>query len=636
MTAFAIDIDEALARIDALPPHKQREALALLAAEGGVIVPHTAYQQDPIGWAVDKMAIPEHTIRWSLNPGYETHAWDGDVDPLVLVAEALANWENVGVESCTSSGKTFWAAVLICWFLACFQDARVFTFAPKEEQLRAYIWMEIGRLWPRFSAHFPTATLTDLKIRMRGGADADDKNQVWGATGVAVGIRAGEDVSTKASGMHAEHMLLIYEEMQGHDQSVIEAGENACTAPHNLRLAIGNPNSQLDALHKFCVLPYVTQVRVSAYDHPNVVSGNPNLIPGAVSAASISRRLQKYGIDSPVFQSRIKGISPEQAADSLIRLEWLKASAVRWKARQSISPQYAKSGHSIQEVSENAALDTASSAYSQFERRSANAPSQPIANPTGPKPVMPIGALVTGKGVDVANSEHGDRACICDFSGNAVIRLDAFACPDSNALGRKVKLECDAAGLDANRVGVDATGVGAGTVNELRRLQCIVQALHFGAKPMAMVEKLPDGKRYEWTGDVNIFPNLRSQMYWQLREDLRLNRIDMDEDGELREELTCPTFVDEPKTIIEPKDEIKARLGRSPDKADALALANFVRARAFVAPVVEQQQGRSLGWDPKTQRPVERETGQAYFDRMLKKAQGDPRSGRMRVPRKPR
>ncbi len=506
--------------LEFLTPDERREVDEhVIALTTGV--PHVEYQRDPIGWAVAKLGIDERTLRWALNDGYATHTWDGDVDPLAKMFQAVADWKDVGVESATGTGKSYGAAILILWFLACFENAIAFTFAPKEDQLKLYIWKNIGELWPRFSPHFPKAELTSLCLRMRGGLDDS-----WSANGFAVGVKVGEAVSTKASGMHAEHMLLVYEECPGIPQAVLEAGENTCTAPHNIRVAIGNPNHRLDPLHRFCVSPDVVAVRISALDHPNVVTGNANLIPGAVSASSIAKRRRKYGETSPVYQSRVRGESPEQASDALIRLEWLEAAHTRFMARRF-----------------------------QLPRR------------------------MTGKGVDVANSEHGDRACIVDFAENVCIRIDAFQCPNANELGRKVSLELDASQLAPSKCGVDTIGVGAGTYNELTRLRKRVQGLNASAKPIQATEAGPDGGKYSWIADGNVFRTFRDQMYWQTREDLRLGRIDVEQDQELWEELVTPTFVDEPKTIVEAKDEIRERLGRSPDKADAFVMANWVRDR---------------------------------------------------------
>jgi hypothetical protein len=512
-----------LEHLDYLTADEQQELDAhLVALTTGVAM--VRYQHDPIGFARDILGVSEAQIRWSLNPGYDAHQWDGSPDPLAQIAEALADWQDVGVESGTGTGKSFWLAVLILWFLASWENALAFSFAPKEDQLRLYIWKEIGKLWPKFQPHFPNATLTDLCIRMRGGLD-----ETWAANGYSVGIKAGEQVSTKASGMHAEHMLLVYEETPGIPLPVIEAGENTCTAPHNLRVAIGNPNHQLDALHKFCTTPGVRHVRMSALDHPNVITGNPSFVPGAVSAASIAKRKLKYGEASPVYQSRVKGLSPEQASDALIRVEWLKRSAARYEARKQAG-------------------------------------------------MLP--KKVTGKGVDVANSEHGDRACIADFADNCLIRLDAFACPDAGALGRQVALEIQNDGTNPSNTGIDGVGVGASTVNECRRLKKNVQNLQASARPVTKAQKAPDGGTYEWAADGNVFRHLRDQMYWQTREDLRLDVLDMPWDDELAEELTTPTFEDEPRTIVMAKDDIKLLLGRSPDKADAVVMGNWVRHRS--------------------------------------------------------
>lgn len=253
--------------------------------------------------------------------------------------------------------------------------------------------------------------------------------------------------------------------------------------------------------------------------------------------------------------------------------------------------------------------------------------------------ITPLPGPVTGKGVDVANSEHGDRGAIVDFSGNAWVRCEAFACPDSNALGRQVYGEMTdrklPAPLSPLRVAVDAIGVGAGTVNELRRLGQVVHAVYAGGSPMVMTEKQPDGRTVEWSPDVNKFKNLRGQMYWQAREDLRMGRIDGPEDKELWAELTAVTFEDIDKVVvIAPKDEIRELLGRSPDKADAFVMANWVRERILKPAPVEEQQGVSLGYDFKAQKPRERETAEQWLDKQLGKGRVSPLAGRVGVHRR--
>ena len=67
--------------------------------------------------------------------------------------------------------------------------------------------------------------------------------------------------------------------------------------------------------------------------------------------------------------------------------------------------------------------------------------------------------------------------------------------------------------------------------------------------------------------------NRRTELYWRLRDWLR-DEAAFDPDEGLEEELLAPTYKWSGRSkILEPKDKIKARLGRSPDDADALALA---------------------------------------------------------------
>jgi hypothetical protein len=98
----------------------------------------------------------------------------------------------------------------------------VFTFAPKEDQLRLYIWKEIGKLWPRFQAPFPGAAHRPHDPHARRHRRLVGRARLRGR-------REGRrETSTKAQGMHAAHMLLVYEETPGIPLPVLEAGENTC------------------------------------------------------------------------------------------------------------------------------------------------------------------------------------------------------------------------------------------------------------------------------------------------------------------------------------------------------------------------------------------------------------------------
>ncbi|MGH7576523.1 MAG: hypothetical protein ACREM1_15535 [Longimicrobiales bacterium] len=489
--------------------------------------PHVEYQQRPLDWMVEKMGVPRHTIQWSHNPGYEAHEWDGTPDPLVRVLDALVEWQDAGLESGTTTGKTYAGALLVLWFLACFEDSLVVTVAPKKDQLQLHIWKEIGRLWPRFRRMFPAAELTTLRIRMRKGSD------VWSAHGFVAGVRAEEieGSATKAQGFHAEHMLIVFEETPGNHPAIMAAFENTCRAPHNLRVAFGNPDHQHDQLHQFCRSPGVVHVRASALDHPNVVCDDPSIVPGAVSAERIDRARQKNGEHSPRFRSRVRGISPDQSTEALIRRAWCEEAVAR---------------------------------YSDLSLRA------------GEKAL----------GVDVANSENGDHGAIAEGQGACCLGVRSFPCPDSNELGRTVLARMDADGILPRHVGVDSVGVGAGTVNELKWRGKYVRALNSGERAYQKAD------RERWrdaAGDAELpdavieeerYRCFRDQLWWQARIDLQAGRVALPNDPELIDDLTTVKFTTRGGMIIvEPKEKIRARLGRSTNKGDAFVYWNWVRPR---------------------------------------------------------
>jgi phage terminase large subunit len=539
------------------------------------IKPMTDWQDDPLGWITECLGIPRHTIVWSENPGYAKHRWDGSRDPLVAMLEGLAAWEDVGVEAATGTQKSHTAACAILWFVASWRGARAFTYAPKEDQLRLYIWAEIGKLWPRFKRLFPDAELTDLRIRMVPGRDD------WGAWGYAVGVRAGEDSAVNAQGAHAPHLLLVTEETPGIDPAIMTALRNTRTGAHNLQLALGNPDNNADTLHQFCKLSGVRHIRISALDHPNVVTKDPEVVPGAASPAGIRRIAAADEPGSPMYERRVRGISPAEATDALIKLSWCVAAALRWKATLKRGGKYAI-------------------------------------------------------GVDVANSEKGDKAAKAYFVGAALEKVETKQCPNANRLGSEVVTEAALLGVESSfHVGVDPVGVGAGTVNEMTRLGFHPMRLGGAESPVMSAARSPDGALMDWVPDANRFDNLRSQMAWQLREDLRLGQLALPNDPVLFRQLTAITYeVKNSKVVLESKDKLRKRIGGSPNEFDAIMYGNWVRPRAKV---IEDNavdgDDRHPGFDYKRKRRRPRKQLADPDDDRRLVVEDDPRASRYSVPR---
>lgn len=495
-----------------------------------VMPPEERWQKDPIGWAVARLNVPRETLVWSMYPEYKDHVWDGTPDPLAKIASSIAAGEDVGVESATGTGKTYLAAILVLWFIACFENAVVVTTAPKEDQLSVQLWKEIGRHWATYKKWYPMASTVKLKVRMR---EAEGESEVWAAQGWACGVSADEESAGKARGFHGKHMLIVTEETPAIPKAVMTAFANTSTGLHNIRLAMGNPDNQQDTLHQFCLEEGVVHIRISGLDHPNVVCDR-EVIPGAVTRKSLAKMRARMGENSPLYNAHGRGISPAQSVNALIRAEWVDRAFVLWEQEE-----------------------------------------------------MHRGERFLG--VDVANSEEGDKAAIARGSGRA-IQVESFACPDANRLGESVVHEAQRDGIRARHVGVDADGIGAATVNEARRLGFRVEALHSGVGQVQLSDEEADVEEgLQRVSSVLKYKTKRTAYYWQLREDLERGRIALKPNEKLKRELICWTWeVRNGQTMLETKEDVRARIGKSPDLSDAVAYANWVRPRG-VAREPEQE-----------------------------------------------
>lgn len=104
---------------------------------------------------------------------------------------------------------------------------------------------------------------------------------------------------------------------------------------------------------------------------------------------------------------------------------------------------------------------------------------------------------------------------------------------------------------------VDDDGLGGGVTDRLREQGYRVKAFRAGGRPI----------------DKQGYPNARSEMWFSFAE--RLDEIDLDPDDQLAADLTSPRYKldSQGRRVVEEKKETKKRLGRSPDRADAVLMA---------------------------------------------------------------
>jgi hypothetical protein len=167
-------------------------------------------------------------------------------------------------------------------------------------------------------------------------------------------------------------------------------------------------------------------------------------------------------------------------------------------------------------------------------------------------------------GVDIARSGE-DKSVAYIHAGPRFVHLEVWAKADTMESAGKIERLYNRYGAEA--IVIDCDGVGAGVYDRLRELKLPVFAFHGSSRC----------EKRDRTGELG-FRNLRSYAWWNVRELLEPTQgepIELPRENDLVEELVVPKYNIRSGALIEieSKDDIKKRLKRSPDLADAMAYA---------------------------------------------------------------
>lgn len=205
----------------------------------------------------------------------------------------------------------------------------------------------------------------------------------------------------------------------------------------------------------------------------------------------------------------------ESAGDDLTRaipLAWIKAAQARWKANRDV--------------------------------------------PMGP---------MTGMGVDVAQGGPDNTVVAPVFNTRVeeLHKIPGVDTKDGPAVAGQVVVHL----RDDATIGIDLGGGWGGDAHT--HLKTHLKLPVVGINP---AEKAPGKSKH---GGYS-FINMRAYLHWHLREALNPitgDNIELPDDDEMAEDLSAPTFeITRTGVQIESKLDIKKRLGRSPDKGDAVLL----------------------------------------------------------------
>jgi hypothetical protein len=163
-------------------------------------------------------------------------------------------------------------------------------------------------------------------------------------------------------------------------------------------------------------------------------------------------------------------------------------------------------------------------------------------------------------GVDVARSGN-DRSTIAYRKDNTITNVEVISTQDTMVLTEAVIQRGNDRNVGYEHINVDVVGVGGGVVDALKAKGWYVHEYNSGGKPG------------EYDGALQ-YKNKRAQSYWEFREGLREGTIKIPNNQDLINELLSLRYFVKDKYIqIESKQELKKRLGKSPDLADACVMA---------------------------------------------------------------
>lgn len=315
-------------------------------------------------------------------------------------------------------------------------------------------------------------------------------------------------------GIHARRVLVVMDEAGGIPPSLWVAVDSLVTNDDCRILAIGNPDNPASHFAAVCQPGSGWEtITISAFDSPNFTGErvSPHLAELLVTPTWVEEARRTWGEASPIYISKVLGEFPEDAEDGVI-----PASAVA--ACRAEEP-----------------------------------------------PTEPEGGWLVQLGVDVGAG--GDQSVIRERRGTVAGRVWRSRHGDPSLLTGEVVAAVRETG--ATRVAVDSNGVGWGICGSVE------EACHELGLPVEVI-RVNVGTA---STQPKRFANLRAELWWDVgREPSRLGRWHLGAiDDDTAADLTAPRYSLTTRGLIkvESKDEIRKRLGRSPDDADALLLAFY-------------------------------------------------------------
>lgn len=139
--------------------------------------------------------------------------------------------KRITVASGHGTGKDAALAMLILWYLMCFEDAQIPCTAPSSEQLYDILWKEIAKWRHRMPE--------EVQAYIDWGVQYV-RNNISPETWFARAKTARKEAPEALAGMHGEHVFIPVDEASGVPEEIFNTAEGALTGEDVLQLLISN------------------------------------------------------------------------------------------------------------------------------------------------------------------------------------------------------------------------------------------------------------------------------------------------------------------------------------------------------------------------------------------------------------
>lgn len=477
------------------------------------------YRQEPALFAQDILKM-EMT-------GYQQHALN-----------CLRDHRRVSIRAPHGAGKTTLAAAAVLWFVTTHDNCKVPTTASAWRQLIEFLWPEIHR-WAL------KADWDRIGVKVRPGKELMSQRLAVSSTSVAFAISSNDEA--KVEGAHAPNILYVLDEAKAIVPPIWDAIEGALSTGNTYALCISTPGPSVGRF-------YDIQMRKPGYEDWHVL--HIKLIEaikaGRIDEGWARQRAKAWGEESIMYRRRVLGEFAEEQGETVIPLTWIEAAQDRWREKDFRCRTLIREGKTPEEAEQEV---------------------------WGPRIAVGVDPARMGTDKTAYAIRHGDREHkngqythgINIREVQLTVQQDLMA-----TAGHTVKLS----GSSMSDVYIDVIGLGAGVFDRLRELWQLKE-YQPGRKhcPATSVNVSVGTKFTDKTGEL-YFSQLRDYLWWHLRELLEngeQNGIALPPDETLTADLVTPTWgtTSSGRIKIESKDDMRKRLGRSPDAADAVMLALY-------------------------------------------------------------